>query len=763
MKQSIMLKKTFIFLFLSIIAGNSYAQNNGKITGKITTSDGYPAEFISIALNGTNHGAVSDKNGNFSFEAPAGNYTLAIFSILCHRKEQTVTVKSGETLQLGNIKIIENKTQLSEVVVTGQFKPQSVRNSVYKVKVINQQQIQSKGATNIQNLLNTELGIRMSNDMALGETDFELMGMSGNNIKVLIDGIPILDRLTKKQSLSQIDINTIERVEIVEGPMSVVYGSDALAGVINIITKKSEHGESKAWKIGARLQEETVGSEYAFGTGDGSHTQSVNAEYKLKNGIYAGANFTHNEFGGWQGALTGRAKRWQPKQQYIPGGRIGYTSDKFNIWYRLDYLMENILTMSDINSLTNTTADKEFIVDRFTHQLQSDWKLSKELSLSGAFSYQDYNRRTRTTNIDLNTGKKTLSLDAGAQDETTFTSSFGRITAVWKPSQKFSLQPGIDYQFTNGIGDRIAIRDGISNTAIFISAEYNPLEWLSIRPGFRTNFNSVFDAPKAVPALNVKTAINNKMDLRLSYGRGYRAPTLQELFYSFHDSNHNIDGNPNLQAEYSNSYMASLVWRSIHNEQVRLTSTISGFFNDFKNRISMLERSEKPGYYMYYNIDIYKTTGATLENSLTWNRMRANLNISYIGRYNSYFNDENYDAQHPSMFRFSPEVSASVSYDWSKIGTFNLFYKHTGARKEYMVNSNNELTLLGLNSFNWADLTYSRKITDYLSVNAGVRNIFDITEVYNSTSGLSSGHGSSSGGSQLGSGRGYFAGLIFNL
>ncbi len=760
-----MIKNSLLAIIVSLIANALYAQSSGCITGKIITADGHPAESISISLMGTPYGTFSDKNGNFQLVAPAGNYTIAVFSMICHRKEMIIEVKQGETLALGAIKIVENKTQLSEVVVTGQFNPQSVRNSVYKVRVINQQHIQGKGATNIQNLLNTELGIRMSNDMALGETDFELMGMSGNNIKVLIDGVPVLDRLTKKQSLSQIDINTIQRVEIVEGPMSVVYGSDALAGVINIITKKTDTSESKAWSIGARLQEETVGNEYTLGNGQGSHTQSLNARYRAKNGLYSGINFTHNEVGGWQGRLTGRAKRWQPKQQYIPGGRIGYTSHDFNIWYKLDYLMENILTMSDINVLNNTTADKEFIVDRFTHQLQSDWKINSQLSLSGAFSLQDYHRRTRTTNIDLTTGKKTLSLAQGSQDKTEFTSRFARITAVWKPGRRFSLQPGVEYQFTQGIGDRIESDNGVSNIAAFISAEYTPLKWLSIRPGFRSNFNSVFDAPKVVPAFNLKSTITDELDLRLSYGRGYRAPTLQELFYSFHDSNHHIDGNPGLQAEYSDSYMASCVWRPVHNEKMRLTSTVSGFFNDFRNRISLLERTDQPGYYRYQNIDIYKTTGFTIENAFSWNGLRANLNFSYIGRYNAYFDNANYLSQHTEMFRFSPELTASIGYDWKKIGTFNLFYKHTGARKEYMINGSNELTLLGLSSFNWGDFTYSRKITSLLSVNAGIRNLFDITEVYNSasSSGSSSGHGASSGGSQLGSGRGYFAGLVFDL
>ena len=158
------------------------------------------------------------------------------------------------------------------------------------------------------------MGVRLSNDMALGETDFELLGMSGNNIKVLLDGVPLVERGAKKQVLSQIDVNTIERIEIVEGPMSVVYGTDALAGVINIITRKRD---KEGINIGARLQEESVGKGYSFFTRKGVHNQHLTLGYTLKNGLHGDVGFTHNGFGGWRGNETGRALRFQSKEQYI--------------------------------------------------------------------------------------------------------------------------------------------------------------------------------------------------------------------------------------------------------------------------------------------------------------------------------------------------------------------------------------------------------------------------------------------------------------
>ncbi len=86
---------------------------------------------------------------------------------------------------------------LKEVVVTGQFGPQSLRNSVYNVRTINAERIKLRAATNVQQVLNTELGFRFSNDLTLGTTDVSLMGMTGRNIKILLDGVPMVDRWTQ--------------------------------------------------------------------------------------------------------------------------------------------------------------------------------------------------------------------------------------------------------------------------------------------------------------------------------------------------------------------------------------------------------------------------------------------------------------------------------------------------------------------------------------------------------------------------------------
>jgi outer membrane receptor for ferrienterochelin and colicins len=131
------------------------------------------------------------------------------------------------------------KTQhLNDAIVTGQYGENSLKNSVFKVKVIDAQRIQQQGAVNLKDVLANEINIRINQDPALGSS-INLQGVTGQNIKILIDGVPVIGREGGNVDLTQINLNNVERIELVEGPMSVNFGSDALGGVINIITKKA--------------------------------------------------------------------------------------------------------------------------------------------------------------------------------------------------------------------------------------------------------------------------------------------------------------------------------------------------------------------------------------------------------------------------------------------------------------------------------------------------------------------------------------------
>ena len=758
----------FIVAFLLIGTTNELsAQKNSfcKVYGNVITTDGEPAEFISVMLKNTNYGGLTDQKGNFEFHAPAGKYTLVVYSILAHKKEIPVTIMQGEDNHFANLEIIENVNQLGDVVITGQFTPQSLRNSLYKVRVVNQKSIAQKAPSDLQSLLNTEIGIRISNDMALGESDFELMGMSGNNVKVLIDGVPMVDRGSTKQSLSQIDVNTIEQVEIVEGPMSVVYGTDALAGVINIITKKAKtNTEKNQISVSARVQEESMGKEYDFFRDKGVHNQSVNASFAFKKGLYIDGSFARNTHGGWTGSATGREKTWAPKDQFLYNGTLGWKNKKLHAWYRFSYLDETIYNPVNPTDLKPTQiSDRDYLTDRKMHNAQLTWQPNNGFTLNVIGSLQNYKRRTKTVVTDTSTGEAWLSSEESSQDVSKYDAQFLSATAAWTIAPTLSLQPGIEYNHDQGSGGRINGEPAVSTLAAFLSAEWKPLSWLNLRPGMRSIVWSDYKAPWIIPSFLTRINLCSTMDLRFSYAYGFRAPTLQELYFSFHNANHNIDGNPDLKAEYSNNFTLSYTWRILHSEKIRLTSTLSGFYNDFRDRITTAQSIEDPTLTTYYNIDKYKTTGGSFENTFWWNNLQINAAFMLVGRYNSLTDNELFVGDDLPEFRFSPEFSSSITYQLPKIKTnLNVFYKFTGSRNEYRYNSTDGTYYLGgLASYHWADVSLSQPISKYLIINAGVKNLFNITTVDNTSGG--SGHSANGGYSLMGCGRSFFVGLNINF
>lgn len=744
-------------MFLLINTTTLWAQQAvGSVEGTILLADGTPGAFATVQIKGIKKATMANGNGQFSIpDIPVGKHELTLSMVGYTSVSQSIQVDSNKSATVA-IRLQAASNALDEVVVTGQYEPQSIKKSVYQVRVISSERIRLRGALNVMGVLNNELGFRFSNDLTLGTTDVQLMGMSGRNVKILLDGLPMVDRGDTRESLNQIDINSIERIEIVEGPMSVSYGSDALAGVINIITKKPG---AERLGITARIQEETAGTDYNVLTKQGVHLQNVGATWQ-KNGWNVSAGVTNNTFGGWQGQSEGRVSDWLPKDQLFGHGKFGYRSATANVYYRLDALNENLLSQGPENVNTNQARDQKYMTNRYVHQLQGDWKLNNRLQFTGQASYTDYQRRTQTTILDLNTGLRTLSLGTGEQDISTFTSQTYRATAQYTVSSALSLQPGIDINLDGASGARISGSPTINDYAFFVSSTISPTARISIRPGLRFIKNSVYDAPPVIPSLNTKFALSRTLDLRVAYARGFRSPALRELYFNFFDASHSIRGNPNLKAETSNSFNGSLAWQ----KSAKFRSTLGFFYNDFNNLIAYGVDPTNPSISVTINIDRFKTTGATLENSLTWKDLQATVGLSYIGRYNNLLADTTAYGSLPT-FMWSPEVNTNLTYTLKKIGTkLSVFYKYTGRRPSYTttVTADNQVsaTLTEIAAFHWADATLTKTLSKYLTLNMGIKNLLNITRLANTSTDTGSAH-STGGPVPYSYGRSYFLGLSF--
>jgi outer membrane receptor for ferrienterochelin and colicins len=387
------------------------------------------------------------------------------------------------------------------------------------------------------------------------------------------------------------------------------------------------------------------------------------------------------------------------------------------------------------------------------------------LQLATILGYTDYKRQTKTVRHDFEKDTDELTTGAGEQDVAKFNSFVFRNTLQYQISNKISLQPGIDINREEASGQRILGNPVITDYAAFISAEIKPTDKINIRPGLRFIKNSVYDAPPVIPSINTKFVLNNKFDVRLAYAYGFRSPALRELYFDFVDANHNIVGNPNLKAEYSNSFTGSLNFSAVPKNNIYYSASLAGFYNDFNNQIDFALASATSNQYTYFNVNKAKTTGGTLENKITWKNLDAALGFSYIGYYRKLYDDKDYIKEDTKDFLWSPEINTSVSYAVTKLKTkLNLFYKYTGKKPQYVTGTNasnqSVLYIAETAGYSLADFTTYTTLNKYVSVTAGVKNIFDISNVNNSAAASNSIH-SGAGAVAISYGRSYFIGLNF--
>ena len=669
------------------------------------------------------------------------------------------------TAAIGFSQIDTTSKILDELVVTGQYRPQSLKNSVYKVNVIKSQRILISGATNIQQVLFNQLGLSFSNDNTLGTSDIQIMGMSGRNVKILLDGVPLVDRGDTRESLNQVDLNTIDRIEMVEGPMSVSYGSDALAGVVNLISKRPEKSR---FSIFAKVQEETAGKEYYPFSYKGVHTQSTGISGSKGKWNYT-LGSSHIDFDGYGGDSFGRGKSWRPKEQWLGNGRIGFHNKKIDLYYKLDGMHENISNRMAMNPVTYEAISQYYISKRFLQQLQHNWNINNNLQLSSILAFTDYSRRTKTIKHQFSDGINYLSNEPGSQDKSTFKNLVFRNTLQYQISPTVSLQPGIDINHEKATGARIDGTPEINDFAFFVSSEIKPNNTINIRPGLRFIKNSVYSAPPVIPSINTKFTLYNNFDLRVAYAYGFRSPALRELYYNFVDANHIIVGNPHLKAEHSSSFNGSLSCTLPKTKQGHQNViTLSSFYNTFNNLINYATSPTSTDTTITVNIDKYKTTGIMIEDKLQSKNFTASLGFSYIGRYNQLADAEGFKNENLPHFMWSPELNASMIYEFSKTGaSLALFYKFSGKKPGYEAVTNTstgaqEIHLTHIDGCHIADFTINKKLFTYFSVSGGVKNIFNVTQLTNTSTNPDGVH-STGAAIDMSYGRSFFIGLSFQL
>lgn len=228
----------YICLLIGLIGGMAFAQK-GKVIGYVVSNeDRLP--FANVYILGTTMGAITDEDGFFEIlDVPYGNYILQVSFTGYKTERLKITVgKNAESYSI----ILEEDTMLDEVVVSGTMKAVSRMESAVPVEVYSPVFLKKNPVPNIFESLQLVNGVRPQLNCNVCNTgDIHINGLEGPYTMVLIDGMPIVSGLSTVYGLSGIPNSLIEQVEIVKGPASSLYGSEAVGGLINIITRHPDH------------------------------------------------------------------------------------------------------------------------------------------------------------------------------------------------------------------------------------------------------------------------------------------------------------------------------------------------------------------------------------------------------------------------------------------------------------------------------------------------------------------------------------------
>lgn len=223
-----------LFLPLLVIA------QSGAIKGVVKDSKN-PVSFANVGLLGTSFGAATDMDGKFSIQGvPVGKYTLQISNLGYKNHKKTITVLEGQTISVNSV-LEKTSSQLDEFVVTGTLKEISIMESAVPIKVYKPAYFKKNPTPALFEALQIVNGVRPQINCSVCNTgDVHINGMEGPYTMITIDGMPIVGGLSTVYGLNGIPNSMIGQMEVVKGPASTLFGSEAVGGLINVITKAPE-------------------------------------------------------------------------------------------------------------------------------------------------------------------------------------------------------------------------------------------------------------------------------------------------------------------------------------------------------------------------------------------------------------------------------------------------------------------------------------------------------------------------------------------
>lgn len=593
-------------LFIVCLTQFTFAQQQ-NVKG-IVFSEGLPLEGASVVAKGSTYGTITDSSGAFSLYISNIDNPKIMISYLGYKSYVQKIYKLNK--DLGKIELIPDDG-LQEVVVSGTLKPVSRLKSAVSVEVYSESFFKANPTPSIFEALEIVNGVRPQLNCNVCNTgDIHINGQEGSYTMILIDGLPIVSGLSTVYGLSGIPQSLIERVEIVKGPASTLYGSEAIGGVINLITKIPENASKISFD--------------SFGSGWGEMNFDLGYQYapsKETNGILGVNYFNYSN----------------PIDKNDDGFTDLTLQDRISIFNKLSigkrlsvatrYVYEDRWG-GDINwNKSYRGGDEVYGESIYTSRIEvfGTYEFNKEFSFQ--FSFNDHNQNSVY-------GTTMFKADQAV--------GFGQF--IWNKSiKKNDFLVGLAYRYTFYDDDTTATFNNILGInkaeithlpGIFIQDEIEFNQKNTLLLGLRYDYNSIHGSI-LTPRLNYKLSNEDSSSiLRLSIGSGYRIAQVFTEDHAALTGAREVLFLNDLDPERSWNINLNYVYKMYLKQGHILDFDASVFRTDFSNKI-VPDYDTDPNLIIYDNLSGKSVTqGISMNfNSLFRGGLRINLGATYIDSY----------------------------------------------------------------------------------------------------------------------------------
>ncbi len=598
------MKNIFLILFLFPLV--FITAQTGILTGKVINEKGQPVFGASVLIVGTVRGASADENGNFEIKnLPEGTYSIQVSAISYERKTLN-NILINESTKAITIILTEALIQTEQIIVSAGKYEQRVQDLTVSTAVLQPEVISKRNHLTFDDLLRYVPGVQMNLEQVSIRGSSGYSKGAGARVLVALNGLPMYSGDNGDIVWEMIPVADIERIEIIKGPASSLYGSTAIGGVINIITKSSVKKPITNFRSYFGVYDKPT---YDVWDWNSSFRQFYGAELTHSNSYEnLGYTFSFKKFDNDSYRQNDFTKR------YLVYVKLNYDLTKENkLIFFANYLSMNrgnfLYWKDSRNALVPKDEDNGNIVksNRIFTGLIYHHHFSDELTSEFKASYY----RTKFTGYGLEVTTSTADLLRG------------EVLVNYKASNEFFITGGMEISHAN-VASNIFKNPTFFGGAGYAQAEYKGIPDLILTAGFRYDYikiNTTNGKNAVTPRAGLNYKFTNDLILRASVGTGFRAPTPSEVFTSTAiGGGVSVIENPNLTYETSFSFEVGMHY------MMRDISLDAAFYqNEFKNFIEP-NFTENGNDIQFINIPEARIQGLELVSD--WNIIPSTLTFS---------------------------------------------------------------------------------------------------------------------------------------